>query len=207
MPKFTDALLGTLPSWLAWPVAALILLVLGWGKIRDFGSDIFPSQRLYAREKRKVELLKLIYEVEAIKKEHGLEDLTSRLPAHMQTEALVQRTEELSNSRRPDVLGWRRRFYFGCSGGIIVFILAIAFTNDTGVIFRDGAVFLGIALRGLLLSAMGGFFASFFRARTVGEAIMQGMLPALFVSLALANAPRPEATRLSGLSSMRAGMP
>ena len=68
-------ILPTLPSWISLPIICLTIVVTLWPKLLQFWKDLSSSQRTHDSEKKRLELLKLKYEIEAIKKQVGLENL------------------------------------------------------------------------------------------------------------------------------------
>src|SRR5215208_6775233 len=68
MDKLLDVLRPALPSELVIAAALVLLLLLAWPPVREIWQVSIPSHRAYASEKRRLELLKLKLEVEALKK-------------------------------------------------------------------------------------------------------------------------------------------
>lgn len=84
MDKIFDLIVPQLPGWSIIPVAAILLLFIAWPTLQAMWREIVPSYRLYTREKMRLELLKLLYEVEVLKKDHQLGDMEPLLPQHFQ---------------------------------------------------------------------------------------------------------------------------
>ena len=62
-----------LPPWLAVPVSLLLLFIPLWPTLREGVQELSARNRLYEREKRRLELVKLWHEVEVFGKEKGVE--------------------------------------------------------------------------------------------------------------------------------------
>ena len=68
-------LLPTLPIWLSIPIVLGGLLVVLAPKVLDLLRHLSAWNRSYEREKKLLELLKLRYEIETLKKEKELPDI------------------------------------------------------------------------------------------------------------------------------------
>lgn len=70
-----QAWLHPLPPLLRWPLVALSIFATAWPSFREISLSAIPWRRRYEQQKMKLELLKLSYEIEALKKDHHLEAL------------------------------------------------------------------------------------------------------------------------------------
>lgn len=64
-----------LPIWVVLPGLIAIWIVTQWPRIRDVLRDMIPSQRAFYREKQRLELLKLKYEIEVLRQTNNLENI------------------------------------------------------------------------------------------------------------------------------------
>jgi len=80
LDKMLPGLLSPLPAWLVWCLFFVLILLKAWPTIREMFRDALPTYRSYTREKMRLELLKLIYEIEALKKSNQLGDHDHTLP-------------------------------------------------------------------------------------------------------------------------------
>jgi hypothetical protein len=123
-----EALLPKAPSWLLVPGTIILLLLFAWPSLQEIWRGLIPSYRAYAREKRRLDLLKLYYEIEAIKKDHQLVEVPE-----IQSEALNALLQQLA---KPSIVSDKyhgggeapgistsQRLLFGALGGILVFIV------------------------------------------------------------------------------------
>ena len=132
MDEFFKALALTLPTWATSPVAAFVLFLFIWPRIKQIWYDVMPSHRAYQREKMRLELLKLDYEIAAIKKKNGLPTL--RLPAAAK--------EHKKSRQKKATLSLIGGLIFGALGGMCVVFLR--FASITGAAeFSNGKFLLG----------------------------------------------------------------
>lgn len=190
LEKFLDLILPKTPPWLIVPLTIIVLLLFAWPTLRDIFTESLPSYRKYAREKQRLELLKLYYETEGIRKDHqldeaapaGSDDLMSLIRRPALQASMNKATSNGDQGSLPNV----RRFVFGCVGGFAVFFISTINLTVHIEDFSTIAFFLGLALRGILLTGLGGGFAWLGNARTPASAIIFGAIAPFVVSLLLA---------------------
>jgi hypothetical protein len=195
MEKIFESLLPGLPPWLVPPGAIMLLFLIAWPALREIWTGVIPSYRRYAREKRRLELLKLYYEVEAIKKDHQLSEL---LPISSETlTAIVQTTRHAADeSVRPlekelVALSHWRKFLFGALGGVTISLFGTLLSRDyfflpTELNFDIVFVLLSITLSKLIfMSLVGGVTALATKPKTPPDAFIRGMVVALLILLLL----------------------
>ena len=66
-------LLAGLPIYIVIPLAVVLVLLLQWNNIASILTEVIPKRRFHQNVKKKMELQKLFYEMEAIRKQHDLE--------------------------------------------------------------------------------------------------------------------------------------
>jgi hypothetical protein len=187
LEKFLDLILPKTPPWLIVPVAIIVLFLFAWPTLRDIFTESLPSYRKYAREKQRLELLKLYYETEGIRKDHQLDEAvptgSDDLMSLIRRPVLQVATDKSGGNQ--DGLPSARRFAFGCIGGFAVFFISVL---NLSVTIEDASsgFFLGLALKGILLALLGGGFAWLSNARTPASAIVFGAIAPFVISLLLA---------------------
>ena len=194
MDKLFELLQPGLPPWLVPPGAIMLLFLIAWPVLREIWTGVIPSYRRYAREKRRLELLKLYYEVEAIKKDHQLSEL---LPISSDTlTAIVQTTRHVSDELARPLdkelvsLSRSRRFLFGALGGAAVFLfgtllsLQIFFSMEAWSL-QPVAVAAGTISRGIILTLVGAVTALATNPKTPRDAFIRGMVVPLLIMLLL----------------------
>jgi hypothetical protein len=152
------------------PGAIILLFLVAWPALREIWTGVIPSYRRYGREKRRLELLKLYFEVEAIRKDHELSELqpissdtlselihTTRTGPNVSDGATRPYGKELTAISRS------RQFAFGALGGVVVFLLSTLLTPGLYQIQFGGALtgpyLLGVVVRAMILIQVGGVAA------------------------------------------------
>ncbi len=195
MDDIWDPLLSDMPPWLLWPIAAIAAFFFLWPKLRAIWLDVVPSQRAYNRAKKALELEKLLYEIEALKKQHSLRDIEADVPFGLRgsehakqflTEASSQAAEN-SDKQAPSSV---QRIMVGFVGGFVIGVLPLLSGGLDLSVFVDAnfPVILGIIFRIGLFSAMGAVFSWLNRARTMQESFVYGMVPVLLIQFLLSAA-------------------
>ena len=161
MSELLELLAGSgLPPWLFWPLATGLTL---WIALPRF-FDLLPERRMLSRERARLELTKLHFEIEGLKKQHGLENQTSpfdRLAPREQDFALARQT---ATSERVPIGRWKR-FLYGSLGGAAVgaFRILEGFLSAPEVA-SIGSVLGGVGGVAVVATAVG-FLASVLRSR------------------------------------------
>lgn len=158
--------LTNLPLWFALPVVITTLIVTLWPKVFQIILDLSVNSRLFQKEKRCLELLKLRYEIEAIKKTNNLSDLndeylSSTLNHHNEKKKDTPKKKDFFS--QPLML-WQR-ICFGGIGGIIPILFRYIVLNLRSffkVDFNPLSIdFIGIFIGFLIFFSIGGIGASF----------------------------------------------
>ena len=130
MDKLFEALMPRLPPWLIPPGAIVVLLILAWPVLSEIWIVVIPSYRRYAREKRRLELLKLYYEIEAIKKTNQLSELPLVSADNLTQSARTTRNvvDEITRPQEKQVaaISNAQKFIFGCFGGAVILPISAA---------------------------------------------------------------------------------
>jgi hypothetical protein len=199
----TEALkyLTVLPTWLLVPLSMLIVFLVLWPKFVQLYRDISARHRQFDEEKRRLELLKLRYEIEAIKKQHGLGDVADlpELPpleetgqASPKAEPLEEtgqaspRAEPSPQADKPPAIDFESRllsawsrFTLGALGGVLIPLSQLT----AGMATSGGppllAAFLSIAMLGVLGGAAA--VAIVPRRSTAALCLMVGLAAAAMV--------------------------
>lgn len=184
-----DAILPTLPPFLIAPVSILLILIFMWPTLREIWHEVIPSYRLYSRERMRLELLKLAYEIEAIKKTNGL---TNDGPSVLETlhkvtsHAVTAEAQTESQRQGPAQMPKLQAFGCGCLGGFAVVIFQLVTIDLSNILSNPSAfVFVAYLIRVVLLVLMGGLTAIFRNPKTPVEAFMFGLIAPLLVALVI----------------------
>ena len=181
-----DALLKVLvpglPAWLIVPAAIMVIIIIAWPGVRQIWQDIIPSYRLYAREKMRLELLKLMCEVEAIRKKNDLPDFQDLLPSPFHQRVQPHKTAvEPSPARAP--IKPLERWLLGGAGGFAVLVLAAlyhalnnqSFFHILSMALGDWAFALGVLTGIALYVLFGGFLAWILKPTSQSQAFLHGI--------------------------------
>src|SRR5215470_15852599 len=104
-------LLPSLPSWITIPIVLLTVGLSLVPRIYQVFVDLTARSREYKRENERLTLLKLRYEIEALKKDKNLQDLP---------DGLSDRTPPQASAASADKqLNFLTRFLYGASGAAI----------------------------------------------------------------------------------------
>ena len=173
MDKLFDALVPRLPTSLAIPAALVLILLLAWPNIRIIWQDIIPFYRSYSREKMRLELLKLRYEIEAIRKKNKLPDLEQ----HAKGLASIRVIDRAHNFILPTPI----KLAAGAVGGLVISIANIVsslsdlmdkFTNLGGSELIQ--LFLGFVVASVLVSLIGALAAMISKPTSMQQAFLIG---------------------------------
>jgi hypothetical protein len=108
-------LLPSLPSWITIPIVFLTIALSLVPRIYGVFGDLTARSREYKRENERLTLLKLRYEIEALKKDKNLPDLPDGLS--------VRTPPQASAASDDKQLNFLTRFLYGASGAAIPAIL------------------------------------------------------------------------------------
>lgn len=128
-----------LPIWVVLPGLIAIWIVTQWPRIRDLLNDVIPSQRAFYREKQRLELLKLKYEIEILRSTNNLENIENSSHDDEALAALEERQESdelprLSSELQSEaftLLDVGRRVSLGAFGGFLVQIYTVAIKGSS----------------------------------------------------------------------------
>ena len=190
MEKIFESLLPGLPPWLVPPGAIMLLFLIAWPALREIWTGVIPSYRRYARERRRLELLKLYYEVEAIKKDHQLSEL---LPVSSETlTAIVQTTRNVpdesarSHEKELITLSRWRKFLFGALGGATISLFGTVLSQYFFILVQIDFLLLSAMLsKFIFLTLVGGVTALATKPKTPPDAFIRGMAVPLLILLLL----------------------
>ena len=199
MDKLFEALMPRLPPWLIPPGAIVVLLILAWPVLSEIWIVVIPSYRRYAREKRRLELLKLYYEIEAIKKTNQLSELPLVSADNLTQSARTTRNvvDEITRPQEKQVaaISNAQKFIFGCFGGAVILPIsaAVAFAATATPGGRSAYCCGRCCLRRLSslsslppffpLYYLGGVIARITIPKTRGGAFVRGLLVPLLAVL------------------------
>jgi hypothetical protein len=191
MEKIFETLLPGLPPWLVPPGAIMLLFLIAWPALREIWTGVIPSYRRYAREKRRLELLKLYYEVEAIKKDHELSELlpisSDTLTAIIQTTRHVaDETAARAHEKELITLSRWRKFLFGALGGATISLFGTVLSQYFFILVQIDFVLLSAMLsKFIFLTLVGGVTALATKPKTPPDAFIRGMAVPLLILLLL----------------------
>ena len=156
-------LLPSLPEWISLPIIVFAALVTLWPKITAILKELNRDSRAYASEKQRLELLKLRYEIEAIKKENGLEDIPAEAedPSNIELEPETIHADEASTENIK--LNFWGRFWFGVAGTAAPILLNLLHLDisQSSNIELSLPIILGISLRFVIFALLGGLGSAF----------------------------------------------
>jgi hypothetical protein len=185
LENLLEALLPKAPPWLLVPGAVILIFLLAWPSLHEIWTILIPSYRVYAREKRRLDLLKLYYELEAIKKDHQLVEVP---PA--QSEALNALL--LAIDRRPpkvEVIGISssQKLLFGAFGGALMSLISVLPLLESGpdLTLLTGGAIIGLVLRMAIMSGLGAVTAWMTKCKSSSDAIIRGAAIPLLIVLVL----------------------
>jgi hypothetical protein len=155
MPEALKYLQG-MPAWIAMPIVVVTLLLTLWPQIRQMIADLKAVDRSLENEKRRLELLKLRYEIEAIKKANGLKSLPSEGAAIAVMPAPLSQSESAPTSTGCGISIFGR-FAAGAAGAVApsVYRYLILFLSEPNQALPTIGYFLGV----VILCAVGGLGA------------------------------------------------
>jgi hypothetical protein len=186
MDLSTSDLLTQLPKWLYWPLFAVALATYLSTSLRSLIGDALPRRRLITRERERLELLKLWYEVEEAHRA-SLERGDKREPPSILSQPVAQLAEP---KKRPRVarLDGKTRAIYGAIGGAgfpiftnLLQFLPLFLSTSSALPFYGYAV--GMFGKALLLGAIGASLAYFSRSRDRLGAAIIGTLPAFLLDM------------------------
>jgi hypothetical protein len=146
-----EKILPILPRWMAIPIILLTIILSLGPQLSKMVSSLTGRSRTYKRERERLSLLKLRYEIEALKKEKGLIDIAEPLPN------FPERSVEESGPGKE--LNFGSRFLYGALGTLVPSFLRLSITllqPDLSHLINAGYIvgILVLALIGGLASAV-----------------------------------------------------
>ena len=153
--------LSDLSPWVAVPIILVTVFVTLWPKVYQVIMDLSADNRRFQNEKQRLELLKLRYEIEAIRKSNGLDQIAADVVPPPLAQAPAIETP-LGTGERLSV--WKR-FGYGAMGGLapglyrlLVTLIGIGHSlpGSTPAVEIAATVFALV-----IMSAFGGVAASF----------------------------------------------
>jgi hypothetical protein len=187
MDGIFDKILPKLPAWMIVPIAIFWLFLLAWPVLKEIWFSVIPSYRAYTREQRRLELLKLYYEIEAIKKEHALGDL-SQIPQVLTKATSIDLAIQKHHSPEAQLppsppLSPRAAFGFGAAGGGMIFVLSIVAVDAVTITEATSIALIAVGIRAALLAIIGGFTSWLARPKTPLDAFLRGTLAPAILSM------------------------
>ena len=174
MDKLFDLIVPQLPGWSIIPAAAILLFFIAWPTLQAIWKEIVPSYRLYTREKMRLELLKLLYEVETLKKEHQLGDMESLLPQRFQQRETKDALTPAEHQKRLPSL---EAILFGAVGGSAANMATILFRFVEDNLFLSmltPMAVIGVLVGVILYGFLGGLIGVFSKPLTRTDAVLRG---------------------------------
>jgi hypothetical protein len=194
-----EKVLPILPRWMAIPVILLTILLSLGPQLSKWVSSLTGRSRAYQRERERLSLLKLRYEIEALKKEKGLVDIPEpRLD-------FPGRSVEENGPAK--ALGFGRRFLYGALGTLVPLLLRLSIEllqTGSGHLV-DAGYMVGV----LILALIGGLASAAFLRRATSSLLcfLVGLSLVLLLQTALMTAttkPRPPSSDVNTLDTNRA---
>jgi len=140
----------------------------------------------------RLELLKLAYEIEAIKKTNGLTDGGPSVPETIRELAPhAPPAERRIVSQRQIVVQVTKlqAFGYGCCGGLAVVVVELL-TVDLFNVFPNATILVIVSylIRVLLMVLLGGFTAMLSKPKTPADAVVRGIVAPLLLALVISGA-------------------
>lgn len=166
MAEIAKALIPSLPPWVLWTTAGVAAALFIWSKIQPLITEVIPWRRLYARENLRLEVLKLRYEIEALKRQHGL-----ALPDEGERQVTVTQMREPMK-----VLSPRSRFLWGMLGGVAVPMTQTFYVLATGPPLPEVPVWLALGrlMAAVILGTIGGLVGVMYGRHRPFECLASG---------------------------------
>ena len=177
---------NTLPPQIYWPMLVLAGLSYYWPQIRVIWRDLLPMHRQHQRERTRLELLKLWYEVEAARKDAGVSE-TKQLPVYLRPPT----DDSTGYGREPapstGEFRMRSRVFWAVAGALTISLLTFVVADLPKYLPLGFApvIYLGIATRYVIFIAITASLALFIRFRDAKSAFMVGMVPTLLFQATL----------------------
>ena len=159
-----DKLLPTLPSWISIPIIVTSLALTLGPKIYELFSQFTSRSRAVKREKDRLDLLKLRYEIEALRKEKNLDLIADPLFAEAPQRLLRDYGVEAPSTG--ELLSRWKRFLYGALGASVPSLVRLVFSLSEmrlNVVSISAGYFLGVGI----LAGLGGLVSSFIPKRQV----------------------------------------
>ncbi len=194
--------LPTLPIWLSAPIIIGAALIVLSPRVVELMRNLSAWHRAYDREKKRLELLKLHYEIEAIKKNNDLTKApTPSFLAGPQTETPTPDTEEEQPLREeqaapapahPVPLNGLQRFAYGAAGAVTTAVLELPQGRLELIVAQHSiAGLLGYGLATLLMVAVAGLttYLLLQKEATPFTCFLTGMAVPLLMKVMLTSSP------------------
>lgn len=214
MDKIWEILLPSIPPWLLWPIAVIALLLFLWPRLRAVWQDFVPSQRAYNRAKMALELQKLMYEIEALRRQQGGRDIEQELPEQLrgtkEARDFLRDTFQRPAPARVEAVAHgrfeRRYVLFGGLGGLTVAVLPLISGGLGAVDWSNTALLLGFGVRALTLAVLGSVIVFMQRPGSPQLAFLVGAAPGLVMQVVISGvAPPADVPTQPPLSAPRMG--
>jgi hypothetical protein len=178
-------------------------MLLAWPVLSEIWTGVLPSYRRYTREKRRLDLLKTYYEIEAIIKEH---ELSEPIPIATDTFKAIVQLSNASNGKvvtaRDDIhthlTSWQR-FVWGAVGSTGVFAAPFFVQDPIYLSHLTPGIIIGWFLRAMVLIFIGGLTAWLSKPNTITDAIVRGAIIPLLLTLVIATQETRVPVRLSAV--------
>ena len=194
------SLLPSLPEWASIPIILLIIVVTLWPKILLIIQEFSSNSKEFKLEKQKLELLRLRYEIEAIKKENKLDEILQEElpPSHVEIESDKQIVQH-------GQLKFWSRFGYGAVGSFAPILLNLMMVGFSTGLTGDLVLYevIGISIRLILFALLSGIGAAFLSKNhaTKQMCFLTGLSISLLFSLLIAaNGVQQYETAVSGIS-------
>lgn len=175
------SILANFPKWLSIPIIILGLLITAWPKFFHILKETSLWNRSYELEKKRLELLKLRYEIEAIKKTSELSEITD-VPYEPDRVAAATTPAPVSP------MLFRQRFFYGALGAILPILITFLLADLRGTFsYFTYIVLLGYIIRLIFLISLSGLVSAVAvkRQATPITCFLVGLSVTLFINLLL----------------------
>jgi hypothetical protein len=182
-------LLPGLPRWLSIPLILITVVAAIWPRIVQTIREGSKQRREYEFKKQNLELLRLRYEIEVLRKEHALLELPPEVIVPELVPVPMGEASKLSS---------RQRFFYGALGAVAPIIIQLLFV-DVRIVFPSATTVVLVAyfIRLVLLTSLAGV-TSFLLPRGIssrGLCFLTGLSMTLLLTLLLQYSARTQPER------------